>query len=481
MEKKVEFKSIKDRINFFSGQNNSNKPNVDNKNPAQTKSNKPKVENKNTDNTNSNKPKTGNNSINNTIPKNVKIDNKNTPKTEKTKTIGNYFGLPPEAFEKNRINIEDDEDEEEKPHIIIDTGTCLCKAGLSGEEGPRTIFPSIVGYLKYASGIVGGDKKEFFVGADAEAKRGVLKFNYPIEKGLINNWDDAEKIWGHIFINELRVAPEEHNIMIIESPNNPKQNREKIAEIMFETFNVPGLYFENSAKLSLYSIGKFYGIVIDSGGDLTHFVPIYDGTVISYAYINENLGGRTLNLYMEELLDEIGMRFPTSSEKRFVESIKEKACYAALDFEKELKCVEPYDYEFPDGTHVIIKDQRIRCPEVLFKPDIIGKDGVGIAQACINSIQKCDLDKRKDLYNNIVLSGGNSMFNGLPERLTKEIKYLAPGSMIEEVRVIASPKREIAAWIGGNILSSIPTFENSCITKTEYEEEGANIIHKKFP
>ena len=473
MEKKVEFKSIKDRIKFFSGQNNSNKPNVDNKNPAQTKSNKPKVENKNTDNTNSNKPKTGNNSINNTIPKNVKIDNKNIPKIEKTKIIGNY---------ENRINI-DDEDEEEKPHIIIDTGTCLCKAGLSGEEGPRTIFPSMVGYPKYASDIdiESGVEKDFFVGKDAEAKRGVLRLNFPIEKGLINNSDYYKKILGYIFTNELRVAPEEHNIMIIESPNNPKQNREKIAEIMFETFNVPGLCFENSANLSLYSIGKFYGIVIDSGGDLTHFVPIYDGTVISYAYINENLGGRTLNLYMEELLDEIGMRFPTSSEKRFVESIKEKACYAALDFEKELKCVEPYDYEFPDGTHVIIKDQRIRCPEVLFKPDIIGKDGVGIAQACINSIQKCDLDKRKDLYNNIVLSGGNSMFNGLPERLTKEIKYLAPGSMIEEVRVIASPKREIAAWIGGNILSSIPTFENSCITKTEYEEEGANIIHKKFP
>ena len=462
MEKKVEFKSIKDRINFFSGQNNSNKPNVDNKNPAQTKSNKPKVENKNTDNTNSNKPKTGNNSINNTIPKNVKIDNKNIPKIEKTKIIGNYLF-------------------EEKPHIIIDTGTCLCKAGLSGEEGPRTIFPSIVGYPKYASGIVGGDKKEFFVGADAEAKRGVLKFNYPIEKGLINNWDDAEKIWGHIFINELRVAPEDHNIMIIESPNNPKQNREKIAEIMFETFNVPGLYFANSADLSFYSIGKFYGIVIDSGGDLTHFVPIYDGTVISYAYINENYAGRDLSLYMVKLLDEIGYRASTSSEKKIVESIKEKVCYVALDFEEELKYVEPVDYELPDGTHVTIKDQRIRCPEVLFKPDIIGKDGVGIAKACYNSIQKCDLDKRKDLYNNIVLSGGNSMFNGLKERLIKEIKYLAPNSMEEEVSVIASPERKIAAWIGGSILSSSPYFENSWITKTEYEEEGANIVHKKCP
>ena len=279
----------------------------------------------------------------------------------------------------------------------------------------------------------------------------------------------------------MRVAPEEHNIMIIESPNNPKQNREKIAQIIFETFNAPGLYISNSAVLSLYSVGKYNGIVIDSGGDFTHFVPIYDCFGMPHAYIQENYAGRDLTLYMQELLYEVGYRAYTTHEKEIVESIKEKVCYVALDFEEELKYVEPFDYELPDGTHVTIKDQRIRCPEVLFKPDIIGKDGVGIAKACYNSIQKCDLDKRKDLYNNIVLSGGNSMFNGLKERLIKEIKYLAPNSMEEEVSVIASPERKIAAWIGGSILSSSPYFENSWITKTEYEEEGANIVHKKCP
>ena len=108
----------------------------------------------------------------------------------------------------------EEEGGEAKPHIIIDNGTGYCKAGLSGEEGPRAVFPACVGYPKYASGMVGGDKKEFFVGADAEAKRGVLKLNYPIEHGVVNNWDDMEKIWGHVFTNELRVAPEEHNVML---------------------------------------------------------------------------------------------------------------------------------------------------------------------------------------------------------------------------------------------------------------------------
>jgi actin len=277
----------------------------------------------------------------------------------------------------------------------------------------------------------------------------------------------------------LNVAPEEHNIMLTESPNNTKKYREEMAKLMFEIFNVPGLYIANSAVLPLLSAGKFNGIVIDSGGDFTHFVPIYDCFGMPHAYIQENYAGRDLTLYMEELLSEVGYRFSTPSEKRFVESIKEKACYVALDFDEDLKSVEPFDYKLPDDTYIIIKDQRIKCTEVLFKPDMIKKDGVGIAQACYNSIQKCDIDIRQDLYNYIVLSGGNSMIDGLPERLTKEIKNLAPYSMKDEVKVIASPERKYATWIGGSILSSIPTFESSWITKTEYEESGATIVHRK--
>ena len=362
------------------------------------------------------------------------------------------------------------EEGESKPHIIIDNGTGYCKAGLSGEEGPRAVFPACVGYPKYASGMVGGDKKEFFVGADAEAKRGVLKLNYPIEHGVINNWDDMEKIWGHVFTNELRVDPVEHNVMLTEAPMNPKENREKMAQIMFETFNVPGLYIAIQAVLSLYSAGKFTGIVTDSGDGVTHFVPIFDGYSLPHAVIRLDLAGRDLTEFMMKLLTETGTRFSTTAEKEICKAIKEKACYVALDFEEELKSVEPFDYELPDGTHVVVKDQRIRCPEALFKPAMVGKEGSGIGQTCYDSIQRCDIDVRKDLYNCVVLSGGTSMYNGLPERLTKEIKALAPESMKEEVKVIASPERKFAVWIGGSILSSISTFESMWITKTEYEE-----------
>ena len=381
-------------------------------------------------------------------------------------------------YNKNNSFLDDDDIEEFNPHIIIDNGSSYIKAGFSGEEGPRSVFPTCVGYPKYSSGKEGGDKKEFFVGADAEAKRGVLKLNYPIEKGNVENWDDMERILDHIFINELRVAPEEHNIMITETPNNYKENREKIAQIMFETFIVPGLYIANPAVLSLYYYGKFTGISIDSG-ESTSIVPIFDNYPISFFTRKLNVGGKDLTNYFAKSIEERGYRFSTNSEKEIVKAIKEKSCYMALDYQEELKNVEPYDYELPDGSHIIVYDQRIRCPEALFNPDILGKDDKGLGQVCCDVIQSCDKDIRKDMYNCMVLSGGNTMFNGFPERFNKEIRALAPYEMKEEVNIIASPERKFAAWMGGSILSSISTFESLWITKNEYEESGATIVHRK--
>ena len=374
--------------------------------------------------------------------------------------------------------MEEEEEGEEKIHIIIDNGTAYCKVGIGGEEGPREVFPTCVGYPKYSTGMVGGDKK-FFVGIDAEDKSGVLNLKYPIEKGVVNNWDDMEKIWEHVFTNELRVKPEEHNVLLTEAPLNLKENREKMAQIMFEEFNVPGLYIAIQAVLSLYSAGKFTGIAVDSGDGVTHFVPVFDGSSLPHAIVRLDLAGRDLTEYMMILLKETGIQFSSTTEKVIVKDIKEKSCYVALDFEEELKSFEPFDYELPDGNHVNVKDQRIRCPEALFKPSMVGKEGNGIGEACYESIQKCNIDVRKDLYNSVVLSGGTSMIKGLPERLTKEIKTLAPESMKEEVKVIAYPHRKFAAWIGGSILSSISTFESMWITKDEYEESGADIVHKK--
>ena len=368
---------------------------------------------------------------------------------------------------------------EGQPHVIIDNGTGFTKAGFSGEEGPRAVFPAVVGRPKTASAMVGGEKKDYYVGQQAEEKRGILHLNYPIQDGIVNNWDDMEKVWEHCFTNELRCSPEEHKVMLTEAPLNPKENREKMATIMFETFNVPGLYVAIQAVLSLYSAGKFTGIVDDSGDGVTHFVPIYDGYSLPHAVVRMDLAGRKLTEFMFKILRELGINFTTSAEKEIVKDIKEKCCYVALDYEEELKSVQEMKYELPDGVVVTIKDQRIRCPEALFKPELVGYEPGGIDKRLYESIQKCDIDIRKDLYPTIVLSGGSTMYEGLPERLQKEVKALAPESMKEQVKVIAVPERKYAVWIGGSILSSISTFDSMWITKDEYNESGATIVHRK--
>ena len=199
----------------------------------------------------------------------------------------------------------------------------------------------------------------------------------------------------------------------------------------------------------------------------THFIPIFDGYSLPHSIIRLDLAGRNLIEFMMKLLTETGQRFSTTAEKEIVKEIKEKACYVALDFKEELKYVEPFDYDLPDGTHVVVKHQRIRYPEALFKPSTVCKEGSGIGQTCYDSIQKCEINVNKDLFNCVALSGGASMYNGLPERLNKEIKALAPHSMKEEVKVIASRERKLAVWMGGSSLSSISTFESMRITKTE--------------
>ena len=376
-------------------------------------------------------------------------------------------------YTKRNPYISINSNEEENSPIIIDNGSDYIKAGLSGEKDPRVVFPSCVGYPKYFS------KKEFFVGNDAEDRKRNLRLKFPIEYGVVEYFGDMEKIWEHIFTNELRVAPEEHNVMLTEVSMNPKRYRESMAQIMFETFRVPGLYIANQAVLALYSAGKCTGMVVDSGDAVTQIVPVFDGFSLPHAIGKLYFGGRDLTKYMQQLLDVTGQSLTVTASKEITKAIKEKSCYVALDFEDELKSVEDFDYRLPDDKHVIVRDQRIKCPEAFFRPSLIGKEGLGISNYCNFLIQKCDIDIRKDLYNCIVLSGGNTMFKGLPERLTKEIKYFAPDSMKEEIKVIASPERKFAVWNGGSILSQISTFESSWITKTEYEESGTTIVHNK--
>ena len=366
--------------------------------------------------------------------------------------------------------------------LVIDNGSGMCKAGFAGDDAPKAVFPNIVGRPRMPGIIVGTEQKEVYIGDEAQAKRGVLNLKYPIDHGIVTNWDDMERVWHHTFFNELRTAADEHPVLLTEAPLNPKQNREKMTQIMFDTFNVPAFYVAIQAVLSLYSSGRTTGMVFDSGDGDTHVVPIYEGYALPHAIQRIDIAGRDITNHLVRLLTERGYSLNNSAEREIVRDVKEKLCYIALDYTEEMaKSKTSPDmekqYELPDGSNLTIGNERFRAPEALFQPSLLGLDIDGADETTYKSIMKCDLDIRRDLYGNVVLSGGTTMYPGIGERLTKELTNRAPPSM--KVKVVAPPERKFSVWIGGSILSSLSSFQQMWVSKAEYEEAGPSIVHRK--
>lgn len=409
--------------------------------------------------------------------------------------------------------------------IVMDNGSGNLKAGFAGEDVPKVFGTSVVGRPKYQKVMagaslgnnesVGSNREEMFIGNNAQQNRGLLRLSYPIEHGIVTNWEEMERIWYHTYTRGLQVNAEEHPLLITEAPLNPRQNRDKMCEVLFEQFNVPCVYVSMQAVLSLYASGRTTGVVIDSGDGVSHVVPVYEGFALPTSIKRMDIAGRDVT---ENLAFNIrrmtGVSLQSSSEMEIVRMIKEKCCFVSKDpaHDEKIYSNAAYSryllkeseenqsdhligrYRLPDGHLVQLGAEQFRSLEILFNPQLIGNESPGLHELTSLAISKTDLDLRPGLYQNIIISGGSTLLKNFGERLLVELKnqqqqmggssswnysrYSSDYSANMKVKISAPPERKYSTWIGGSILAGLSTFKKMWVTSQEYNEDS-DLIHKK--
>lgn len=352
--------------------------------------------------------------------------------------------------------------QKESSTIIIDNGTRTCKVGFAGDQLPNILINSFVG--------TDSETNDIYVSNDAYSRADLLSLNYPIDHRIIKNWDDMQKIWHYIFHNKLHVDPTSHPVLLTDDPLNTKENREKMTQIMFETFDVPSLYIAKRPVLSLYSSGRLNGIVVDSGDSSSLATPIFDGYYIQNAAVPLKIAGNDVTMTLQKLLNKRGYNFSSFSQQEIIRNIKEKHCYLSSDYDSEIKKDEVIlNYTLPDGKVIRIGNELFSCCEILFNTN-------GIVDIFFESLKRCDEKIRNDLCKNIVISGGTTKLNNFYERFKTEINKRAPSGI--NFSVIKPHRRQYAAWIGGSTLASLTSFKDMMINSDEYKESGSSIIRK---
>eukprot|EP00730_Choanoeca_flexa_P016074 TRINITY_DN7525_c0_g1_i1.p1 TRINITY_DN7525_c0_g1~~TRINITY_DN7525_c0_g1_i1.p1 ORF type:complete len:395 (+),score=107.49 TRINITY_DN7525_c0_g1_i1:89-1273(+) len=379
--------------------------------------------------------------------------------------------------------------------IVCDNGTGFVKCGYAGANFPAHIFPSLVGrpVLRSQAKIDNIEIKDIMVGDDASKLRAMLEVNYPMDNGIVRSWEDMHHVWNHTFHEKMRINPKQTKVLLTEPPMNPKRNREKMIEEMFEKFEFEGVYIAIQAVLTLYAQGLMTGVVIDSGDGVTHIIPVYEGFALPHLTRRLNVAGRDITRYMIKLLLLRGYAFNASADFETIRMMKEKLCYVAYDVEKEDKLatettVLVENYTLPDGRVIKVGGERFQAPEALFQPHLIGLEGAGVAEMLFECIQSADIDTRSEFYKHIVLSGGSTMYPGLPSRLEREVKQLylertlkgnTAGLSKFKIRIEDPPRRKHMVFLGGAVLADlIKDKEEMWISRAEYQEQGVKCLDK---
>jgi len=380
--------------------------------------------------------------------------------------------------------------------IVCDNGTGFVKCGYAGTNFPEHIFPSMVGRPMLRSSAKVGDieVKDLMVGDEAAALRSMLEINYPMDNGIVRSWEDMQHVWDFTFgETKMNINPRECKVLLTEPPLNPSKNREKMVEVMFEKYGFNGVFIAIQAVLTLYAQGLLTGVVIDSGDGVTHICPVYEGFALPHLTRRLDIAGRDITKYLIKLLLLRGYAFNHTADFETVRQMKEKLCYVGYDIDQEqrLALETTYlveQYTLPDGRTVRMSGERFEAPEALFQPHLINVEGVGVAELLFNTIQAADIDTRPEFYKHIVLSGGSTMYPGLPSRLERELKQLYLERVLKgdtsklakfKIRIEDPPRRKHMVFLGGAVLADImKNKEDFWMTRQEYEEKGLRCLEK---
>lgn len=364
--------------------------------------------------------------------------------------------------------------------LVLDIGQHTCKAGYAGDDAPALTFRSLIGRSKhkdvFASSSVNEEDASVYVAEEAEAKASVCALSHPVRNARIQNWNDLELLWDRVY-KSLGIDETQHPVLFAEPPCSAKNVRERLAEVVFERFGAPSAFFAVQGVLSMYSTGRITGLVVDVGEGQVHTVPVFDGFAISNAVEMVHYGGGNVTDSLVRMLGENGISVSTSAERELVRRIKDEHSYASMDVDREAATFEPKILEFgQSGIRHEFGSGLIRCVEGLFQPVQFDSEEKGIGELVLSSISKCDIHTRGELQRSIICSGGTTAMEGFGARLKKELQELCPHG---DFKVVEPRDRHNGVWAGASTFASFSVFPQLCITKEEYEENGAGFVHVK--
>jgi actin-related protein 2 len=382
------------------------------------------------------------------------------------------------------------------PCLVCDNGTGFVKIGYAGQNFPASIFPSMVGrpILRAEEALDESVQlKDIMCGDEASAARHSLEVKYPVENGIVRNWEDMEHLWNYCFNEKLKIRPSEHKILLTEPPMNPAKNREQLVERMFEKYGFAACNVSIQAMLTLYAQGLLTGVVVDTGDGVTHVVPVWDGFVPQNLIRRLDVAGRHITQYLIKLLLLRGYAFNRTADMETVREIKEKLCYVAYDIGVERRLAQETtclmeNFTLPDGRVIKVGRERFEAAEALFNPSLIDSEKSGMSDMVFEMIQDAEIDTRAEYYKHIVLSGGSSMYPGLPSRLEKDLRDRYLRDVLKgdntrlkkfKIQVEDPPRRKHMVFLGGSVLADImKDREEFWMTKAEYDEVGMRVLNK---